>query len=74
MENRLWLSVEEAAPLIGEKPHAIYRDIREGQFPFKFVRCGKRIKISARSIELITSAENRGDETQKEPQPASAAA
>ena len=62
MENRLWLSVDEAAPLIGEKPDAIYRDIREGQFPFEFVRCGKRIKISARSIGLIPPAENRGEE------------
>jgi excisionase family DNA binding protein len=52
----LWLSVEQAAPLIGEKKDAIYRDIREGQFPFEFVKCGKRIKISARSIGLIPAA------------------
>jgi hypothetical protein len=49
----LWLSVEEAAPWIGETKDAIYRDIRENQFPFDFVRHGKRIKISAKSIGLI---------------------
>jgi hypothetical protein len=53
----LWLSVEEAAPLIGDKPDAIYRDIRLNQFPFEFKKSGKRIKISARSIGLIQSAE-----------------
>jgi hypothetical protein len=53
--TKLWLSVDEAALLIGDKPDAIYRDIRVGQFPFKFVRIGKRIKISARSLGLIPS-------------------
>jgi len=53
MSIQLWLSVEQAAPLIGDKPDAIYRDIREKQFPFRFVRIGKRIKICARSIGLI---------------------
>lgn len=53
--QKLWLSPAEAAPIIGDKPDAIYRDIREGQFPFEFVRIGKRIKISARSLGLIPS-------------------
>ena len=53
---KLWLSPEEAAPILGETKQSIYRDIREGQFPFDFVRCGKRIKISARSIGLIPEA------------------
>ena len=50
---KLWLSVEEAAPVIGDPPASIYRDIREQQFPFEFVKSGKRIKISARSLGLI---------------------
>ena len=52
---RLWLSVEEASPVIGDKPDKIYRDIREKQFPFEFVRIGKRIKISARSLGLASA-------------------
>lgn len=51
--QKLWLTPAEAAGVIGDKPDAIYRDIREGQFPFEFVRIGKRIKISARSLGLV---------------------
>ena len=50
---KLWLTVEEAAPYIGDTPDAIWRDIREGQFPFQYVKSGNRIKISAWSIGLI---------------------
>lgn len=53
--QKLWLSPAEAAGVIGAKPDAIYRDIRQGQFPFEFVRIGKRIKISARSLGLISA-------------------
>lgn len=53
--QKLWLTPAEAAGVIGAKTDAIYRDIREGQFPFEFVRLGKRIKISARSLGLILS-------------------
>ena len=52
---RLWLTVEEASPYLGDTPEAIYRAIREGDFPFDYVRIGRRIKISARSIKLIPS-------------------
>jgi len=48
--SQLWFSVDEAAPLIGDSPDTIYRDIRAGQFPFAFVKIGKRIKISAQSL------------------------
>lgn len=55
---RLWLSVEEVAPYTGDDPQAIYRDIREAEaggppFPWEYVRLGRRIKISARSLGLI---------------------
>ncbi len=66
--RQLWLSVAEAAPLIGEKTDAIYRDIRENQFPFEFVRLGKRIKISARSLGLLPDQANdqRKNEAQQQ--------
>lgn len=66
--TQLWITVEQAAPLIGDKPDSIYRDIREGQFPFRFVRIGKRIKICARSIGLIEpdqAQENESGEIEK---------
>jgi hypothetical protein len=68
-KNRLWLSAAEAAPLIGIDPQGIYRLIRIDKFPFEYIRIGSRIKISARSIGLITPAE-----PEPEPQPASATA
>jgi hypothetical protein len=74
LKNRLWLSVGEAAPLIGIDPQGIYRLIRINQFPFAFVRIGSRIKISSRSIGLIPLAENHDDKPQTEPHAASAAA
>ncbi|MGH9839696.1 MAG: helix-turn-helix transcriptional regulator [Blastocatellia bacterium] len=64
--TQLWLSVDQAAPLIGDKPDAIYRDIRAGQFPFRFVRIGKRIKICARSIGLTATTAGPGVEQQKD--------
>jgi len=50
---RLWLTVDEAAPYLGDPPDAIYRAIREGDFPWDYVRLGRKIKISARSIGVI---------------------
>jgi hypothetical protein len=35
---------------------ALYRDIRLKQFPFKYVKAGKRILISLRSIGMEISA------------------
>jgi hypothetical protein len=53
MAFKLWLTPEETSPYYGEPVQTIYRDIREGIFPFEYVRVGNRIKISARSIGLI---------------------
>ena len=39
---------------------ALYRDIRLGQFPFTFVKRGRLILISTRSIGLVT--DNRAKE------------
>jgi len=35
---------------------ALYRDIRLNQFPFAFVKRGKRILISLRSVGLVTDS------------------
>ena len=54
---KLWLTPKEAAVVLGTTADSITRDIREKQFPFKFERQGRRIKICARSIGLIPEAE-----------------
>lgn len=61
---KLWLTPEEAADVLGNKRDAVYRDIREGKFPFEYVRIGKRIKISARSLGVITETATTKSEAQ----------
>jgi hypothetical protein len=59
MQQRLWLSPAETAPLIGAKDdQAVTRAIRLGQFPFDYQRMGRKILISARSLGLITDTQN----------------
>jgi hypothetical protein len=53
--KKLWLTPAEALPIYGGKIDGLYRDIRLGQFPFEYVKVGKRIKISAQSLGLIPS-------------------
>jgi hypothetical protein len=72
--KKLWLDPEEVAPIIGSDRQSIYRDIRLGNFPFEFVRLGRRIKISARSLGLINDSSTSGAESAPQPQAASAAA
>jgi|SRR5262245_28181978 len=55
---KLWFDVPEAAPYTGEPPDVLYRLIREAEaggadFPWDYVRLGRRIKISARSLGVI---------------------
>src|SRR5262247_673022 len=61
-----WLNVEEVAPILGETPDAVYYAIRQRQFPFEFVRIGRRIKISARSIGLISTDRDSSEPLFKE--------
>ena len=55
-KTKLWLTVTEAAPLIGAPKDAIYRDIRRGTFPFRALEIGGLIRISARDIGLIADS------------------
>jgi hypothetical protein len=64
LENRLWLDPDEAAALTGDDRQAIYRAIRLGQYPFKYVRIGRKIKISARSLGLIPEQRVENSEAQ----------
>jgi len=52
--ENVWLTPQEAwRPLKYKAVDGLYRDIREGLFPFRFERKGKRILICARSSGLI---------------------
>jgi len=74
MNEKLWLDPEEVAPIIGRDRQSIYRDIRLGNFPFQFVRIGRRIKISARSLGVFLEQNPNPGAEAPIPQAASAAA
>lgn len=69
MKVVLWLSPEEAYRPCGYKDkQSLYRDIRLNQFPFEYMKAGKRIKISARSIGLIPEQGTANNETREQDQ------
>ena len=53
--TQLWAKPSKVYRACGyEHLQAMYRDIRLGQFPFTYVKRGKLILISLRSIGLVT--------------------
>ena len=48
-------TVEEFAPRIAMATHAVYRAIRENQFPFPYVRIGRQIRIDVRAISMTNN-------------------
>lgn len=65
-EKKLWLTPSEATEFIGGTEDAIWRDIRENQFPFEYVRRGRRIFISAKSLGLVPRIEKEKAQNQEE--------
>jgi excisionase family DNA binding protein len=55
-ENFKLMTVKEAAPRLGRSEQGLYRDIREGQFPFPaaVVRFGKQIRINLDAVVKAT--------------------
>ena len=52
-QNKLWLTPEEAMPILGYRSVlTMYKDLREGKFPWRYVKLGVRYRICARSIGL----------------------
>jgi hypothetical protein len=60
-----FMTVRKFAPHIDMTEDQIYRAIREGKFPFPFVRIGKLIRIDAAAIEPAQpqneKAQNQGE-------------
>jgi len=52
-QNKLWLTPEEAMPILGYRSlKTLYKDLREGKFPWRYVKTGVRYRICARSVGL----------------------
>jgi len=54
-----WVTVQKAAPVLDMTEDQIYRAIREQKFPFRFIKIGKLIRISAADIGLIEQDEQQ---------------
>ncbi len=50
--NDKYLKVGEVAPLLKMSEQAVYRAIRENQFPFRVLRIGKQLRIQLRVDEV----------------------
>jgi excisionase family DNA binding protein len=52
-----WVTVQTTAAALGMTDDQVYRAIREGKLPFRFVRIGKLIRINAADIGLTERQE-----------------
>jgi hypothetical protein len=52
-QGALWLTPEQALPFLGYRSlKTLYKDLREGKFPWRYVKTGVRYRICARSVGL----------------------
>jgi hypothetical protein len=70
MEKKLWLSIDQATGPLDMTYDQIAYAIRKNKFPFRTVRIGRHIKISARDIGLLDAVQ----QPEKEDAPARAEA
>jgi predicted DNA-binding transcriptional regulator AlpA len=61
-------TVRKFAPHVDMTEDQIYRAIREGKFPFPFVRIGKLIRIDTAAIGLVPEQGDENDEAQEQDQ------
>ncbi len=55
---RPFVSVEEAALLLGEARSTVYRAVKAGTFPLPVVRIGARIRIPRIAIDRLIAGED----------------
>jgi len=61
-----WVSVARASIALEMDEQQVYRLIREGKFPFRFVRLGRLIRVSAEDLGLIEKPREREEQPQGE--------
>jgi excisionase family DNA binding protein len=60
----VWLTVQQAAPLLGMSEQGVYSAVREGQLPSQVVlRVGRRIRINVEALLTVQkdSVENESE-------------
>lgn len=62
-----WVSVARTSVALEMDEQQIYRLIREKKFPFRYVRLGRLIRVSAADLGLLDSVQNneawKGDQS-----------
>ena len=61
-----WVSVARASIALEMDEQQVYRLIRERKFPFRFVRLGRLIRVSAADLGLFDEPQNREEQPQAE--------
>lgn len=61
-----WVSVARASVALEMDEQQVYRLIREKKFPFRFVRLGRLIRVSAADLGLIEEPKNGETRNQAE--------
>jgi excisionase family DNA binding protein len=54
---RPFVSIEEAALLLGESRSTVYRAVKSGSFPLPVVRIGERLRVPRSAIERLIAGE-----------------
>ena len=54
---RPFLSVEEAALLLGEARSTVYRAVKAGTFPLPVVRIGERLRIPRSAVDRLIAGD-----------------
>lgn len=60
LKPKPFLSVEEAAILLGEARSTVYRAVKAGTFPLPFVRIGERIRIPRSAVNRLIAGDVPG--------------
>lgn len=53
-----WITVSVFAPLIDMTADQVYRAIRQRQFPWRYVKLGRQIRIDAMDVGIYTEPQN----------------
>lgn len=61
-----WVSVARTSIALEMDEQQVYRLIREKKFPFRFIRLGRLIRVSAADLGLFDEPQNKKEQPQGE--------
>lgn len=58
MNSPKWVTIQTTAQALDMTVDQVYRMIRENKFPFRFVRLGRLLRVSAADLGLLNAQQN----------------